>query len=68
MKLVLLDLHFVKGRDKQDVNRTTIIDQDPLDIEIGDNGKHNQSIVMGEMMVSQMLISEGDGRTHLGCG
>ena len=68
MKLVLPNLHLVKSREEQGINWASIIDQYPLDVEISDGGGHNKRVVMGEMKVSQILIEEGYGMTHLGWG
>ncbi|GFY93808.1 hypothetical protein Acr_09g0002540 [Actinidia rufa] len=52
------NLHFVKRRDEQNVNRTPIVDQDSLYIEIGDRSEDNQRIIMGEVQAYQIIIGE----------
>ena len=48
MELVSPNLHFVEGRDKKDIRRTLIVNQDSLHIEIGDENKDGQGIIMWE--------------------
>ena len=54
--------HFVKYQDEQNVDRTFIINQDPLNVEIGDCGKYHQSITVEKMQAFQILVCEIDGR------
>lgn len=57
----LAQFYFIECRGEQDVRKTYIINQDFLYIEVGDGGRNEQCIVMGEMKVSQVFIGEGDG-------
>ena len=45
----LISPNLVKHQDKQDVRRVSIVDQDPLHIEIGNGGRDDQGIIMGDM-------------------
>ena len=53
--------HLVKHRDEQDVDRTLVVNQNFLYVEIGNRGRYDQRIIMGEVQASQILIGEGDG-------
>ena len=54
-------LYFVKCRDEQNIGRAPVVNQDSLNVEIGDSSQDDQCIVMGEMQASQILIVEGYG-------
>ena len=41
--------HLAEHQDEQDINGTPVVNQDPLNVEIGDNGRDYYSIIMGEM-------------------
>ena len=51
-------LHFVKCRDEHDIGKAPVVNQDPLNVEIGDSSRDEQCIVMGETQASQILIGE----------
>ena len=61
MELISSNLHFVKCRGEQDIRRTSVINQDSLHVKVGDGGRDDQGVIMGEMQASQVVISEGDG-------
>ena len=49
MDLISPNLYFVEGRDKQDIRRTPIVNQDSLHVEIGDDSRDDQGIIMWEV-------------------
>ena len=57
-------LHLLKRRDEQNVSRTPIVNQDPLNVEIGNCGRDDQCIIMWEIHASQNFVGEGDGLVH----
>ena len=46
IELVSPNLYFVEGRKKQDIHRTLIVNQDSLHVEIGDDSRDDQGIIM----------------------
>ena len=46
------NLYFVEGRDKQDICKTPIVNQDSLYIETSDGSRDDQGIIMGKEQAS----------------
>ena len=67
VELVLPNFYFFKCQDKQDIYRTPVINQDFLHIEVGDGSRDDQSVVVGEMQASQVVIGEADGLMSSSC-
>ena len=59
MEFISFNLHLVECRYKQDVYRTSVVNQDHLYIEIGDGNRYDYGIIMGKMHASQIVVGEG---------